>query len=54
MEGEDKEVAVKALTDGSTEEKRVEFLQEAAIMNQFNHPNVITCHGVIMDNDPVQ
>ena len=35
MEGEEKEVAVKSLADGSTEEKRIQFLQEAAIMGQF-------------------
>ena len=44
--GEEREVAVKSLADGSTEEKRIQFLQEAAIMGQFNHPNDITLHGV--------
>ena len=51
--GEEREVAVKTLADGSTEEKRIEFLQEAAIMGQFKHPNVITLHGVLMENYPV-
>ena len=51
--GEEREVAVKSLADGSTEEKRIQFLQEAAIMSQFKHPNVITLHGVLMDQDPV-
>ena len=40
--GEERDVAVKSLADGSTEEKRIQFLQEAAIMGQFN---VITLHG---------
>ena len=44
--GEEREVAVKSLADGSTEEKRIQFLQEAATMGQFKHPNVITLHGV--------
>ena len=26
---------------------RVKFLQEAAIMAQFKHPNVITLYGVV-------
>ena len=52
--GEEREVAVKSLADGSTEEKRIQFLQEAAIMGQFKHPNVITLHGVLLDSDPVR
>ena len=51
---EEKEVAVKSLADGSTEEKRIQFLQEAAIMGQFKHPNVITLHGVLLDQEPVR
>ena len=50
---EEREVAVKTLADGSTEEKRIQFLQEAAIMSQFKHPNVITLHGVLMEKEPV-
>ena len=51
--GEEREVAVKSLADGSTEEKRIQFLQEAAVMCQFKHPNVITLHGVVMEHEPV-
>ena len=51
--GEEREVAVKSLADGSTEEKRIQFLQEAAIMGQFKHPNVITLHGVRIEKEPV-
>ena len=44
------EVAVKTLTDsGNT----VKFLQEAAIMVQFKHPNILTLHGVVSAGDPV-
>ena len=51
--GEEREVAVKSLADGSTEEKRIQFLQEAAIMGQFKHPSIITLHGVITASGPV-
>ena len=51
--GEEREVAVKSLADGSTEEKRIQFLQEAAIMGQFKHHNIITLHGVLLESDPV-
>ena len=46
---EKREVAVKSLADGSTEEKRIQFLQEAVIMSQFTHPNVITLYGVLLE-----
>ena len=51
--GEEREVAVKTLADGSTEEKRIQFLQEAAIMSQFKHPNVITTFRVNITSEPV-
>ena len=51
--GEEREVAIKTLADGSTKEKRIQFLQEAAIMSQFKHPNVITLYGVLMEKEPV-
>ncbi|CAI8022472.1 Ephrin type-A receptor 3 [Geodia barretti] len=38
------EVAVKTLTDSAN---TVKFLQEAAIMAQFKHPNILTLHGVV-------
>ena len=47
------EVAVKTLKEGSGEEDRVKFLQEAAIMGQFKHPNVVEMYGVIKDGEPV-
>ena len=47
------EVAVKTLKEGSVEEDRVKFLQEAAIMGQFKHPNVVTMYGVVVQGEPV-
>ena len=52
--GEEREVAVKSLADGFTEEKRIQFLQEAATMCQFKHPNVITFHGILLNCDPLR
>ena len=48
------EVAVKSVEGNLTEEERVKFLQEAAIMGQFRHPNVIRIGGVITTSDPVR
>ena len=51
--GDSIEVAVKQLRANATVEDRVKFLQEAAIMGQFRHPNVITLMGVVTLGDPV-
>lgn len=47
------EVAVKTLKAGSEEKDKVKFLQEATIMAQFKHPNVVTLYGVVSSGDPV-
>ncbi|XP_064394623.1 uncharacterized protein LOC135341873 isoform X2 [Halichondria panicea] len=47
------EVAVKMLTARSNEEATVRFLQEAAIMGQFRHPNLVRLHGVVTVGEPV-
>ena len=46
-------VAVKSLNQGISEETRVKFLQEAAIMAQFRHPNVTLLYGVVIEGEPV-
>ena len=51
--GGEVEVAVKTLREGSGEEDRVKFLQEAAIMAQFKDHNVVTMYGVVTDGEPV-
>jgi tRNA A-37 threonylcarbamoyl transferase component Bud32 len=48
-EGRVMQVAVKTLTDSAN---TVKFLQEAAIMAQFKHPNVIALHGVVSQGTP--
>lgn len=48
------QVAVKILNDGTTESDKVKFLQEAAIMAQFKHPNVVLLHGVVSKCEPVR
>ena len=50
----DVEVAVKTLKEGSVEQDRVRFLQEATIMGQFKHPNVVKLHGVVIEDEPVR
>ena len=46
-------VAVKTLKSESKENK-VKFLQEAAIMGQFSHRNVLVMYGVVLTGKPVK
>ena len=46
-------VALKTLNTGSSHNDTIKFLQEAAIMAQFHHPNVIKLHGVVSVGEPV-
>ncbi|XP_057271928.1 ephrin type-B receptor 6 isoform X3 [Pezoporus wallicus] len=46
-------VAIKTLKSGYTDEQRREFLSEASIMGQFEHPNVIHLEGVVTKSRPV-
>ena len=48
------EVAVKTLAKESTEMDRIKFLQEAAIMAQFSHPNVVKLYGVVEAENSVR
>uniref|UniRef100_A0A1X7UA21 Protein kinase domain-containing protein n=1 Tax=Amphimedon queenslandica TaxID=400682 RepID=A0A1X7UA21_AMPQE len=47
----DKMVAVKLMKEGSSHEERVKFLQEAAIMRQFNNLNIVKMHGIVYENE---
>lgn len=40
-------VAIKTLKVGYTEKQRRDFLSEASIMGQFEHPNIIRLEGVV-------
>ena len=48
------DVAVKRLATGAPKENRVKLLQEAAIMGQFFHPNVIQLLGVVVEDNSVR
>ncbi|KAI5614277.1 ephrin type-A receptor 8, partial [Silurus asotus] len=46
-------VAIKTLKAGYTEKQRRDFLGEASIMGQFDHPNIIHLEGVVTKSKPV-
>ena len=53
VSGTTKEIAIKALKPGSREDEKLKLLQEAAIMGQFFHPNVVRLYGVVTVDEPV-
>lgn len=51
--GQEIDVAIKTLKPGSADRARRDFLAEASIMGQFEHPNVIFLQGVVTKCNPV-
>ena len=47
-------VALKTLSGEQGQEGRRKLLQEAAIMSQFKHPNVVQLYGVVNDDQQVR
>ena len=47
-----KTVAVKRLRLGYHGQQKDNFLEEASIMGQFSHPNVVSLEGVVTKSDP--
>lgn len=43
----DAAVAIKTLKVGHTEKQKKDFLCEASIMGQFDHPNVVHLEGIV-------
>lgn len=48
-----KRVAIKTLKPTIRQDAKVKFLQEAAIMGQFFHSNVVRLYGVVTVGEPV-
>ena len=42
---------MKCLKGGASEEERIKFLQEAAIMGQFEHPNILQILALTYDEN---
>ena len=51
--GRSVQVAIKKLKEEFSGEEAVMFLQEAAVMGQFRHPNIVQLHGVVTLVKPV-
>jgi len=46
-------VAVKTLKPGASDKARMDFLTEASISGQFDHPNIIFLQGVVTKTNPI-
>ena len=51
--GTSQDVAVKVVKKGAPQEERLKLLQEAAILGQFRHNNIIHLVGVVTTDEPV-
>uniref|UniRef100_A0A183CJZ3 Tyrosine-protein kinase n=1 Tax=Globodera pallida TaxID=36090 RepID=A0A183CJZ3_GLOPA len=51
--GQSVQVAIKVVSQRSSKEQIKEFMNEARIMRQFNHRNVIKFHGVALGQEPL-
>ena len=47
------EIAVKTLQKEAKQQEKIKFLQEAALMAQFHHTNVLKIIGVVAENNTV-
>lgn len=43
----DLDVVVKSLKSNAPQEEKIKLLQEAVIMGQFHHPNILQFYGVV-------
>ena len=43
----DLDIVVKSLKSNAPQEEKIKLLQEAAIMGQFHHPNILQFYGVV-------
>ena len=51
--GSSQDVAVKVVKKGAPKEERLKLLQEAAILGQFKHNNIVNLVGVVTTDEPV-
>ena len=49
----DLDVVVKTLKSNAPQEEKIKLLQEAAIMGQFHHPNILQFYGVVNEDATV-
>jgi len=46
-------VAIKVLKEGSNTNSKSDFLREASLTNQFDHPNILKLLGVCLEEEPL-
>ena len=52
--GKDLNVVVKSLaSDRAAQDGKLKLLQEAAIMGQFHHPNILQFYGIVNEDNTV-
>ena len=49
----DLNVVVKSLVSSAAQDGKLKLLQEAVIMGQFHHPNILQFYGIVNEDDTV-
>ena len=49
----DLDIVVKSLKSNAPQEEKIKLLQEAVIMGQFHHPNILQFYGVVNEGATV-
>ena len=49
----DLDIVVKMLKNDAPQEEKIKLLQEAVIMGQFHHPNILQFYGVVNEDATV-
>lgn len=52
--GKDLDIIVKSLSIDAAQDEKIKLLQEATIMGQFHHPNIIQFYGVVNEEKVVR
>ena len=47
------DIAIKVLKSQSSVTEKIKFLQEAAIMGQFHHSNIVQLYGMVTERESV-
>ena len=49
----DLDILVKSLVEGAPQDEKIKLLQEAVVMGQFHHPNILQFYGIVDEDSTV-
>lgn len=52
LTGAESRVSIKTLRSNAGDKAKLEFLVEAIVLSQFNHPNIVRLEGLVTRSEP--